>query len=76
VVKMTDSYSSRPTVMLVHGASADASGFGGVMRELTAAGYDVVAPPNPLRSLAFDADAISEAAARAIQGRVVLVGHS
>jgi pimeloyl-ACP methyl ester carboxylesterase len=70
---MTDS--SRPTVMLVHGAFADASGFGGVIRELAAAGYDVVAPPNPLRSLAFDSEAISEAA-RAVPGPVVLVGHS
>jgi pimeloyl-ACP methyl ester carboxylesterase len=70
---MTDS--SRPTAVLVHGAFADASGFGGVIRELTAAGYDVVAPPNPLRSLAFDAEAISEAV-RAIPGPVVLVGHS
>jgi pimeloyl-ACP methyl ester carboxylesterase len=70
---MTDS--SRPTVVLVHGAFADASGFGGVIRELTRSGYDVVAPPNPLRSLAFDAAAIS-AVVKAIDGPVVLVGHS
>jgi hypothetical protein len=44
-----------PTVVLVHGAFADASGFGGVIRELQTAGDWVVAPPNPLRSLAFDA---------------------
>jgi pimeloyl-ACP methyl ester carboxylesterase len=62
-------------VVLVHGAFADASGFGGVIRELTTAGYDVVAPPNPLRSLAFDAAAISEVV-KAVQGPVVLVGHS
>jgi pimeloyl-ACP methyl ester carboxylesterase len=67
--------STVPTVVLVHGAFADASGFGGVIRELTAAGYDVVAPPNPLRSLAFDAAAIGEVV-RAIQGPAVLVGHS
>jgi hypothetical protein len=47
---------STPTVVLVHGAFADASGFGGVIRELTTSGYDVVAPPNPLRSLAPDAE--------------------
>jgi pimeloyl-ACP methyl ester carboxylesterase len=64
-----------PAVVLVHGAFADASGFGGVIRELTTAGYDVVAPPNPLRSLAFDAAAISEVV-KAVQGPVVLVGHS
>ena len=49
--------SVQPTVVLVHGAFADASGFGGVIRELTTSGYEVVAPPNPLRSLAFDAKA-------------------
>jgi pimeloyl-ACP methyl ester carboxylesterase len=64
-----------PTVVLVHGAFADASGFGGVIRELTTTGYDVVAPPNPLRSLAFDAAAIGEVV-RAVQGPAVLVGHS
>ena len=64
-----------PTVVLVHGAFADASGFGGVIRELESSGYDVVAPPNPLRSLAFDAGAIGALVA-AIDGPVVLVGHS
>ena len=61
--------------MCRHGAFADASGFGGVIRELTTSGYEVVAPPNPLRSLAFDANAVA-AAVRAIAGPVVLVGHS
>ena len=49
-----------PTVVLIHGAFADASGFSGIIRELATAGYDVVAPPNPLRSLAFDAAAIGK----------------
>ena len=64
-----------PTVVLVHGAFADASGFAGLIRELTASGYDVIAPPNPLRRLAFDAAAIA-ALVNAIDGPVVLVGHS
>jgi pimeloyl-ACP methyl ester carboxylesterase len=64
-----------PTVVLVHGAFADASGFAGVIRELKSSGYDVVAPPNPLRSLAFDAAAVG-AAVTAIDGPVLLVGHS
>jgi pimeloyl-ACP methyl ester carboxylesterase len=68
---MTDS----PTVVLVHGAFADASGFAGVIRELESAGHAVVAPPNPLRSLAFDAAAVANVA-RSIDGPVVLVGHS
>ena len=63
------------TVVLVHGAFADASGFGGVIRELLSAGHEVVAPPNPLRSVAFDASALS-AAVKAIEGPVLLVGHS
>jgi hypothetical protein len=69
---MTDS--QQPTVVLVHGAFADSSGFSGIFSELTASGYDVVAPPNPLRSLAFDAAAI-RAAVQAIDGPVPLVGH-
>ena len=67
--------SPAPTVVLVHGAFADASGFRGVIRELQTAGHSVVAPPNPLRSLAFDAAAIA-AHVDAIDGPVVLVGRS
>jgi pimeloyl-ACP methyl ester carboxylesterase len=67
--------SNTPTVVLVHGAFADASGFAGVIRELESAGIDVVAAPNPLRSLAFDAAAVADVA-RAVDGPVVLVGHS
>ena len=35
------------TIVLVHGAFADASGFGGVIRELKRDGHTVVAIPNP-----------------------------
>ena len=69
------SAADRPTAVLVHGAFADASGFAGVIRELTARGYDVVAPPNPLRGLATDAATVGAVAA-AVDGPVVLVGHS
>jgi hypothetical protein len=41
-----------PTVVLVHGAFADASGFGGIITEVSNWGYQVLAPPNPLRGLA------------------------
>jgi pimeloyl-ACP methyl ester carboxylesterase len=68
---MTDS----PTVVLVHGAFADASGFAGVITELEAAGHAVVAPPNPLRSLAGDAAAI-HAVVETLEGPVILVGDS
>jgi pimeloyl-ACP methyl ester carboxylesterase len=65
----------KPTVVLVHGAFADASGFGPIISELSAAGYRVLAPPNPLRSLAGDAAVVADVVG-AIDGPVVLVGHS
>lgn len=63
------------TIVLVHGAFADASGFGGVIRELKRDGHTVVAIPNPLRGLSSDAESIATRV-RAIDGPVVLVGHS
>src|SRR4029077_18437138 len=67
--------SKTPTVVLVHGAFADASGYGGVIRCLQAEGLVVRAPMNPLRGLAFDADAIARYTT-SIEGPVLLVGHS
>jgi pimeloyl-ACP methyl ester carboxylesterase len=67
--------SKSPTIVLVHGAFADASGYAGVIGELTGAGYTVFAPANPLRSLSGDAAAI-HAYVAAIEGPVLLVGHS
>jgi pimeloyl-ACP methyl ester carboxylesterase len=64
-----------PTVVLVHGAFADASGYAGVVRELQGAGVAVRAPMNPLRGLAFDADAVARYTTT-INGPIVLVGHS
>src|ERR1700733_2920427 len=66
---------SQPTVVLVHGAFADASGFAGVIRSLQAQGVPVRAPMNPLRGLASDAEAITRYTTT-IDGPVVLVGHS
>ncbi|MEO3811580.1 hypothetical protein ABGB17_21510, partial [Sphaerisporangium sp. B11E5] len=42
----------RPTVVLVHGAFADASGWSGVAARLIRDGYPVIAPANPLRGVA------------------------
>ncbi|WP_405752705.1 alpha/beta hydrolase [Streptomyces sp. NBC_00012] len=64
-----------PTVVLVHGAFADASGYARVIPELTAAGLKVVAPAVPNRSLVDDAAYIASVV-RAIPGPVILVGHS
>ncbi|MGW2051471.1 alpha/beta fold hydrolase [Streptomyces sp. NPDC001858] len=64
-----------PTVVLVHGAFADAASWSGVIAELQGQGIPVIAPPNPLRGLASDAAYIASVAAQ-IDGPVVLVGHS
>ena len=45
----------KPTVVLVHGAFADSSGFGAVIDRLRSDGYTVRAAPNPLLGLQFDA---------------------
>lgn len=65
----------RTTIVLVHGAFSDASGFGGVIRELERDGQTVVALPTPLRGLASDAESIATRV-KSIDGPVVLVGHS
>jgi pimeloyl-ACP methyl ester carboxylesterase len=64
-----------PTVLLVHGAFADASGYAGVIRILQSDGVEVRAPMNPLRGLAFDADAVARYRT-SVEGPVLLVGHS
>jgi pimeloyl-ACP methyl ester carboxylesterase len=64
-----------PTVVLVHGAFADASGYADVIRRLQAEGIGVRAPMNPLRTLAGDADALVRYSTT-IAGPIVLVGHS
>ncbi|MDT3439470.1 MULTISPECIES: alpha/beta fold hydrolase [unclassified Pseudofrankia] len=66
---------SQPTVVLVHGAFADASSFARVVPELLADGLRVVAPAVPNRSLLGDAEYVGSVLA-AIDGPVVLVGHS
>lgn len=65
----------RPTIVLVHGAFADSSGWYGVIAHLTEQGYHVIAAPNPLRSVASDAASVA-ALVSSIEGPVVLVGHS
>jgi pimeloyl-ACP methyl ester carboxylesterase len=65
----------KPTVVLVHGAFADASGWGGVITKLQNDGYPVLAVGNPLRGLASDS-AYVRSIIDSIDGDVVLVGHS
>ncbi|MFD9395809.1 alpha/beta fold hydrolase [Streptomyces sp. NPDC060000] len=64
-----------PTVVLVHGAFADAASWSGVIAELQGHDIPVIAPPNPLRGLASDAAYVASVAAQ-IDGPVILVGHS
>jgi pimeloyl-ACP methyl ester carboxylesterase len=63
------------TVVLVHGAFADASCWNGVLELLNAAGIANTAPPNPLRGLSIDVPYIASYLNQ-IPGPVLLVGHS
>ncbi|MFD4538814.1 alpha/beta fold hydrolase [Streptomyces bauhiniae] len=64
-----------PTVVLVHGAFADASSWRAVVERLLRQGHRVVAPALPLRGLASDA-AYIRSVLDGIAGPIVLVGHS
>ena len=66
---------TKPTIVLVHGAFADASGWAGVIDRLEKRGYKVVAPANPLRGLSSDA-AYLRTFLTTITGPVILAGHS
>ncbi len=66
---------AKPTVVLVHGAFADASGWSEVIDRLDRRGYPVIAPANPLRGVSADA-AYMRAVLGEIEGPIVLVGHS
>ncbi|MCU1586620.1 MAG: hypothetical protein JWN31_113 [Frankiales bacterium] len=65
----------KPTIVLVHGGWADSSGWNDEVTALTKRGYDVIAPANPLRGLASDADYV-RSVLKTIAGPIVLVGHS
>jgi pimeloyl-ACP methyl ester carboxylesterase len=63
-----------PTIVLVHGAFADAASWDRVI-DLLPEDHRVVAAANPLRGLAADAESVSDLV-RAIDGPVLLVAHS
>ncbi|HKS52641.1 MAG TPA: alpha/beta hydrolase [Pseudonocardiaceae bacterium] len=65
----------KPTIVLVHGAFADASSWNGVIERLQQQDYPVVAPANPLRGLVVDS-AYLASVVNQIDGPVLLVGHS
>ena len=66
---------AKPTVVLVHGAWADASSWSAVISRLHERGYQVAALANPLRSLSGDAASVRRYL-ESLTGPVVLVGHS
>ena len=63
------------TVVLVHGAFADASSWTGVIGRLQARGVQVTAPANPLRGLTSDSAYIASVFNQ-IPGPILAVGHS
>lgn len=65
----------KPTIILVHGAFAESASWDRVIDPLRNSGHAVVAAANPLRGVAGDAAAVSDVV-RAVEGPVVLVGHS
>jgi len=67
--------SNAPTVVLVHGAFADASSWNGVIELLEAKGLEVMAPANPLRGIGADS-AYTASVFDQIPGPVLAVGHS
>ncbi|WP_243057478.1 alpha/beta fold hydrolase [Nocardioides sp. SR21] len=66
---------AKPTIVLVHGAFADSSGWQAVADKLTDRGFAVIAFSNPLRGPISDADYLRQFLTT-IEGPVVLVGHS
>ncbi len=66
---------SKPTIILVHGAFAGSSSWAGVVNDLLADGYPVIAAANPLRSVRGDAAYVASIVS-SLTGPVVLVGHS
>jgi len=64
-----------PTVVLVHGAFADASSWNGVIELLQAQGIQVTAPANPLRGIAIDS-AYLATVFEETPGPILAVGHS
>ncbi|MET0930288.1 MAG: alpha/beta hydrolase [Aeromicrobium sp.] len=71
----TRHHPQKPTIVLVHGAFADASGWNRVSARLQKAGYTTYAPPNTLRGPLTDSEYLRSFLST-IDGPIVLVGHS
>jgi len=66
---------AQPNIVLVHGAWADGSSWGGVIERLQAAGYHVTAPQFPMTSLAADVARLRQVLDFQ-DGPVIVAGHS
>jgi pimeloyl-ACP methyl ester carboxylesterase len=66
---------SQPTVVLVHGAFADASSWNEVIKRLQAEGLQVTAPAIPLRGISIDSAYLGSLLEQ-IPGPVLAVAHS
>jgi pimeloyl-ACP methyl ester carboxylesterase len=67
--------STRPNIVLVHGAWADGSSWSAVIERLQADGYTVTAPQFPMTSLADDVAALREVL-ELQDGPTIVAGHS
>jgi pimeloyl-ACP methyl ester carboxylesterase len=66
---------TKPTIVLVHGAFADSSSWNDVIARLEDDGYRVIAAANPLRDLHADAEYV-RSVLDGITGPIVVAGHS
>ncbi len=65
-----------PTILLIHGAFADASSWRRLHHELAGDGLTINAPPNPLRGISAGDAEYTKSVVTQIDGPVLLVGHS
>jgi pimeloyl-ACP methyl ester carboxylesterase len=72
---MSSEDTKAPTIVLVHGAFADAASWAPVTERLIEAGFPVCAIVNPLRGVEHDAAYVASAISQ-IPGPVLAVGHS
>jgi pimeloyl-ACP methyl ester carboxylesterase len=75
VMSQTNASSSLKNIVLVHGGFVDGSGWEGVHKALKKNGYTVAIVQNPTTSLADDV-AVTKRTIAAMDGPVILVGHS
>jgi len=64
-----------PTIILVHGAFADASSSSRLHADLAGDELTIKAPPNPLRRVTVEDAEYARCAIEQVEGPVLLVGH-